>query len=290
VAQTMCSLELKCPRAAVLSEIRISAIAYYVNVAGNRYEPRRVPVDIVVAPSCNCATQKDSALCMSRWSGNSQVGEGEAFFITFTIEERDTCLRGSCHIEMRDITLKMKAVATTLGSQLAKLFNNQAMLPPGDAVSVRLADSGAPPLHVSRFVLQLRSPVFRAEFSSDFHEASSRELSFNDFPPAAVTCFLEMLHADEYTGPRLSAEDIVALFALGDKYDVSFVQEYVVNELSTRVFEPEELSVAFVATSRHHACALRTMLVKRLRWLPEEELCAFLDAAAPNACLADCTR
>merc|ERR1712048_365284 len=103
---------------------------------------------------------------------------------------------------------------------------------------------------------------------------SSRELSFDDFPPMAVRCFLEMLHADEYTGEELNAEDIVALFALGDKYDVSFVQEYVVNELSTRCLSPEELRIAFIAAGRHRAVALRTMLVKRLRWLPEDELCA----------------
>merc|ERR1712083_322965 len=90
------------------------------------------------------------------------------------------------------------------------------------------------------------------------------------------------LHADQYTGEELDAEDIVALFALGDKYDVTLVQEYVMNEMSTRSLSPEELRTGFIAASRHRAIALRTMLVKRLRWLPEDELCAFLDATEPG--------
>merc|ERR1712039_28148 len=104
----------------------------------------------------------------------------------------------------------------------------------------------------------------------------SQELTFEDFSQRAVTCFLEMLHADEYSGDQLNAEDTVALFALGDKYDVSLVQEYVMNELSTRCLSPEELRTGFMAASRHRALALRTLLVKRLRWLPEDELCVFL--------------
>jgi len=189
---------------------------------------------------------------------------------------------GSCHIEVRDISLKMRAVATTLTSQLAALFNNEAALPVGDAVTVRFADRKQAPLTVSKFVLQLRSPVFRAEFSSKFREVELQELSFDDFPPDAVTCFLEMLHADEYTGEDLSAEDLVALFALGDKYDVSIVQEYVMDELSQRSLSPTELRTGFNAASLHRADSLRAMLVKRLRWLPEDELCAFLDATEPD--------
>lgn len=285
VAQPMCSLELTCPRAAVLSEVRISAIAHYVNATGNRYEPRHAPVDIVVAPSGNCTVHKDNTSCTSQWSGASQVCDGERFLITFKIPEPGTCMFGSCHIEVRDINLKMRAIATTLTSQLATLFNNEAALPVGDAVVVRFADRRAAPLIVSKFVLQLRSPVFRAEFSSSFREGQLQELSFDDFPRKAVSCFLEMLHADEYTGEELNAEDIVALFALGDKYDVSLVQEYVMNELSTRCLSPEDLRTGFIAASRHRAAALRTMLVKRLRWLPEDELCAFLDATEPEPML-----
>jgi len=87
-----------------------------------------------------------------------------------------------------------------------------------------------------------------------------------------------MLHADQYTGTKLCADDIVALFALGDKYDVPFVQEYVMNELSTKSLDLEELRSTFEAATRHQATALRTLLIKRLRWLSEEDFCTFLDA------------
>jgi len=281
VAQSMCSLELTCPKAAVLQEISISAIAHYVNVAGGRYEPRRAPVDVVVAPPGTSTLQKDNASCTSCWRGSSQVGDGESFLVTFTIAEPGTCLMGSCHIEVRDISLKLCAVASTLRGQLSALFNNEALLPPGDAVTVRFADPKAPPLVVSKFVLQLRSPVFRAEFSSRFREVDSQELSLDDFPPSSVGAFLEMLHSDDYNGEQLDPEEIVALFALGDKYDVPFVLEYVLNDLATRCLSPEELQAAFLCATRHQAPALRAMLSKRLRWLPEDELCQFLDIASP---------
>mmetsp|Transcript_76294 Transcript_76294/g.236854 ORF Transcript_76294/g.236854 Transcript_76294/m.236854 type:complete len:338 (-) Transcript_76294:94-1107(-) len=282
VSQSMCSLELMCARAAVLAEIRINAIAHYVNVAGGRYEPRHAPVDIAVAPAGDCTVQKDNASCTSRWRGTSTVGNGEGFLITFSIPEPGACLIGSCHIEVRDISLKVCAVATTLRGQLAALFDNEELLSSDDTVVVRFADPKASPLRVSKFVLQLRSPVFRAEFSGRFIEGSLQELSFDDFPPLAVRRFLEMLHADEYMGDRLHVEDTVALFALGDKYDVPLVQEYVVNELSARCLSPEELRVAFAAATRHQASVLRALLARRLRWLPEGELCAFLDAAMPS--------
>lgn len=257
-------------------------------MASSRYEPRRVPVDIVVSPLGNAAVQKDNASLISRWNGTSQVEDGESFVITFTVPEPGTCLPGSCHIEVRDINLKMRTVATSLSSQLAALFNDRAMLPPGDAVLVHLADRKVPPLYVSRFVLQLRSPVFRAEFASCFAEAASQELSLDDFSSAAVSCFLEMLHADEYTGTELCVDDIVALFALGDKYDVAFVQEYAMNELSTRSLDPGELRTAFIAAGRHHTTALKKLLVKRLRWLSEDNLCTLLDATwDSNTCYND---
>lgn len=207
-----------------------------------------------------------------------QVKDGEGFLITFTIPEPGSCLPGSCHIEVRDISLKISAVATTLTSQLAALYDNETMLPKGDEVVVRFPENKSPPVHVSKFVLQLRSPVFRAEFSSAFQEVLSQELSFPDFSAPSVKCFLQMLHADRYTGPQLEAGDMVALFALGDKYDVYFVQEYVMNELSTRSLTPAELRSALAAASWHKAAVIRTILVKRLRWLAEDELCAFLDA------------
>mmetsp|Transcript_10609 Transcript_10609/g.31157 ORF Transcript_10609/g.31157 Transcript_10609/m.31157 type:complete len:345 (+) Transcript_10609:51-1085(+) len=278
VGQSVCSLELACPRAALLSEVRISAVAHYVNLAGGRNEPRHAPVDIAVAPAGTCTVHRDSATCTSHWHGTSQVGDGEGFLITFAIPEPGTCLIGSCHIEVRDVTLKLRAVATTLVGQLSALFNCEALLPPGDAVLVRFAEPKAPPLQVSKFVLQLRSPVFRAAFGGKFREGASQELTFDDFPAAAVASFFEMLHSDAYTGEPLDAEDVIGLYALGDKYDVPFVQEYVINELSTRSLDAEELRIAFTAAARHQAAALRTLLVKRLRWLPEDDLCAFLDA------------
>jgi len=287
VAQTMCSLELTCARAAVLSEVRIAAIAHYVNCAGNRCEPRQTPVDIVVAPSGNCTVHKDSSLGTSLWSGSSQVCDGDGFLITFLIPEPGSCMLGSCHVEVRDITLKLSAVATTITSQLAALFNNVAMLPEGDAVLVRFAEPKAASIYVSKFVLQLRSPVFRAQFSSSSREVRSQELSFPDFPQAAVRSFLEMLHSDRYTGGGLEAGDVVALFALGDKYGVHAVQEHVMNELSALSLTPKELRSALDAASCYKAVALRTMLVKRLRWLPEAELCAFFEATEAGLSLSE---
>lgn len=297
-----CGMRLNCLRAGILTEVRIdgraTCVVEYLPPNGGVWTINGMfdePLHIMVTPPVPHSVNTDKESFVSTWKGSLQVEAAATCHIKFEAPDAPSTTVGHhrmnyCTIEVRDVSVKFVPVATSLSSQLAVLFDNVAALSAQDTVVVRFKDASAPRLHVSKFILQLRSPVFKAELDSPFREAASLELSFDDFPPASVRCFMEMLHKDEYTGPLLGVEDAIAVFALGDKYDVLFVQDAVKNELEERELGPEELQGAFVAAHRYRVSALQPIFVKKLRWLDHEEMCTIICAsAAEQSCISRAT-
>lgn len=183
-----------------------------------------------------------------------------------------------CRMTIQDINIKVASGSCLLSGQIAALFNNeQALSAADDLVTVQLSDPDVL-LYASKFVLQLRSSVFRAELNSAFSEGVTRELRLCGFPDRVASCFMELLHTDILSEDGLTAEETVALFVMGEKYDVPFVQELARNSLTTRKMTAEELNSVHAAITRFHATGLQATCAKRTRTLPERELCRLLFA------------
>jgi len=280
-----CGMRLNSPRAGILTEVRIegraTCVVEYLPPNGGIWTINGMfdePLHIVVSPASLHTLQTDKESFVSTWKGSLQVDVGTTCHIKFEAPDAPTTTVGLhrtnyCTIEVRDVSVKFVPAATSLGSQIAALFDDCSALSAQDVVAVRLGLCGADRLHVSKFVLQLRSPVFKAELDGPFKEAQRQEICFDDWPPAAVRCFMEMLHKDAYTGPRLSAADSIAVYALGDKYDVPFVQDAMRNEIEDGELEPRDLHGAFCALQKYRVAALQPSLVKKLRWLGHTEVC-----------------
>lgn len=278
-------LEVRFNQAAVLVEIRVRAEAfcfYSKHDAGN-FDAlhRRVIPGIATEPTCMHEVKTDATANQTTWKGALSMSGGSTVRINLRPESRDACSGLVCvgndnfHLVISDISLTVRSVATSLGNLVAELFDNErALAGIDDLVVVRLDD--APPLFVSKFVLQVRSPVFRAELNGQFREAGSRELHVADFPSAAVRCFLQLLHQECFDGSELSSGNLIAIFALGDKYDVPMAQEAVLNHVEGRVFTPEELKNAIVAMCKFGSTSLRTLLMKKSRQMLDDDLCTVI--------------
>jgi len=279
-----CGMRLEALRAGVLSSIRVegraTCVVEYLPPNGGIWSINGMfdePLHVVVSPSSSHTVEKNKDSFVSVWRGALKVDAGTTCHIKLECPDAPSTTVGQhrtnyCTIEVRDVSIGFRAAGTSLGSQIAALFDDSAALSAHDAIAVRFKDPSSPRLYVSKFVLQLRSPVFKAELDGPYQEAHAQEICFDDFPPAAVRCFLEMLHKDAYSGPRLSIEELIAVYALGDKYDVLFVQDAVKNELEDRELVPKERRMAFAALRRYRATALEPLLVKKIRCLDHHAL------------------
>jgi len=284
VKDDLAALEIKFERPAMLAGIKVHGTAF-VEVRGEESCKRRMLSRLVfihVDHRCPHTTQHDRQKGKSSWSGRIEYKAGQSQFIIFTpYTSESECKTAGAFMEIRDISFTVQSTETGLSSQLAALFDNRAMLGAADdEVEVQLLGTEpaeAPSsLFVSRFVLQLRSPVFRAELRGGaFSEGRSRQLRFPDFPDNAVRCFMEVLHRDTYSGSP-APDELVAMFALGDKYDVPLVQELVYNALSELELSSAELRRAMGAIRRYRALPLRRSLLKKIRQLGDDEFCSLV--------------
>mmetsp|Transcript_79612 Transcript_79612/g.246908 ORF Transcript_79612/g.246908 Transcript_79612/m.246908 type:complete len:324 (-) Transcript_79612:113-1084(-) len=294
VKDDLAALEIKFEQAAMLTGIRVSGTSFVEQVKGGPESSKKRlvsnPIFIHLNHSGPHKHSHDAERHKSSWSGRIAAGAGQSQFVIFSpcTSEGEGAASGSAFMEFRDVGLTVQSAETGLCEQLSALFDDAAALGAmGDAVEVQLVRQGgggaAPRLFASKFVLQLRSPVFRAELGSAFAEGRSRQLQFHDFPDIAVRCFMELLHRDTYTGSP-APDELVAMFALGDKYDVPFVQEVVYNQLSELELSPAELRRAVDAIRSFRAVPLRRALVKKMRQLGDDEFCGLVYGDSDEAC------
>ena len=70
------------------------------------------------------------------------------------------------------------------------------------------------------------SPVLAAMASSNMVEGSSRKIEISDFPFETVKAFFEFLYMGHLPS-HVFCEDLIDLWALGDKYDVPSLRCYM---------------------------------------------------------------
>lgn len=271
-ADQSCLLKIEFTEATILTEIVVRGQALNLRKRTEGQENVglfEASIDIATLPKLThtLSASKGRLHFVSRWTGRGVFEVGETLQINLRSQPMGTGYSlVETRLEVCDIRLSVERTGATLGGQLAALFNNEdALKSTGDVVEVRL--NSADHLFVSKFVLQLRSPVFRDELSGSFEEARTHRLSFEDFPDMAVQCFLELLHKDSYDGPALKAEDLVAVYALGDKYDIEFVQSKIREYFYNRELTKGELRSAIDAIRQFRAIGLRSVLTRKVRQL-----------------------
>ncbi len=85
-----------------------------------------------------------------------------------------------------------------------------------------------------RFILKIRSPVFKAMLESDNTESTNGVLVIVDFDKEVVQSFLEYLYTDKCSDLTALAED---LLIIADKYDVQGLVAMAMNELGKNINE-----------------------------------------------------
>lgn len=253
VPGTDAEVVLACQYPLALLEVNVVAIAF---TAHRRLEnfpgecTRRAAVTITVQPEGIGSHSVDKTSFTASWRGAVQP-LSEKIRIRLRVPALPEHSTQRCSsIDVRSITFSVLAGESLVGTRLAPPRGSQAALDPlgfGGVVAVQMQAPGAQPLYVSRFALGLCSAVLWAQLqATDF-----QELSLGDYPDASVLCFLQMLHTGEYTGPQLSVDELVALYALGEAYKVQGMMDVVRAEITARPLRSEDLQRTLAAASKY---------------------------------------
>jgi BTB/POZ domain/Leucine rich repeat len=98
---------------------------------------------------------------------------------------------------------------------------------------------GAKQFNVHKCVLSIQSPVFTAMFENDMKEARSGKMEIVEFSEKAVEEFLRYM----YTGTLMDSKNVMELFALAAKYDMTVLKDAAESRILEKVKESNALDV-----------------------------------------------
>jgi hypothetical protein len=91
-----------------------------------------------------------------------------------------------------------------------------------------IVDDHSIPVH--KFILQLRSPVFRTMLSSGMMESTNNQIIISDFDYGVVKEFINFLYLDTYD-PDVLTKHAKSLLAIAHKYEVKGLIQLCENHL-----------------------------------------------------------
>ena len=104
------------------------------------------------------------------------------------------------------------------------------------------------PFHCHYFLLKMCSPVFRAMFSGNFHEAKSKPVPLPGKEAAVFKTFLDYVYLVDGVYPVLTDLDVVVkVLNLCDEYQVKSVKKHIDHMLYNCVYSRKEYNPADVS-------------------------------------------
>jgi hypothetical protein len=126
-------------------------------------------------------------------------------------------------------------------------------------VSAKACEEAAVPgdtfIHVHKFVLSTRSPVFRAMLSSGMQEASADEMEITGYAVDAVRAFVRFLYCDACTEEALK-DHSWDLLSMADKYDVPALR-FVCEIYLAEHLQDESAAITLQRADTHNAPVLK---------------------------------
>jgi hypothetical protein len=180
--------------------------------------------------------------------------------------KRRTILDDLCFLlgdhSLADVTILSPAAPTEAVAQLPPIQETEEDDPAmtlsfddGDAVQggsetvIDTHDEGEPPLlriPAHRFLLALRSPVFKAMFQAEMSEATSSEILIRDFDAGVMQEFVRFMYTDKLDRPALDRH-AEQLLAAACKYQVPGLESLCENYLCASLTVSNVVNVLYLA-------------------------------------------
>eukprot|EP01034_Spumella_vulgaris_P026131 gene26131-32664_t len=134
--------------------------------------------------------------------------------------------------DVEQCVLSSNAASIGSPSKARSLCEEMSTLLFEDAISDVTIHAGDETIAAHKFILCLRSEVFRAMLTGQMSESASLEVQIPDFEAAVVREFLHFLYTDSVSpAPRVMEQHAEALLAMSCKYQVRGLETYCENYL-----------------------------------------------------------
>jgi hypothetical protein len=210
---------------------------------------------VIVAPTASAFALHDCCSCQYHGSGGGgRVGGGGSAPGTGAASGEQHEYQQHDNRSLWDVGTKEGGVAPDICGHLDADYGASASASAGagagaGADAVMSIDTDEPELeHIPahKFLLSLRSPVFRAMFQGSMSEALTNEVHISDFDAAVLKEFLAFLYTDSVSPAAMEAH-AEQLLALACKYEVPGLEYLCENHLCASLCVTNVVGVLYLA-------------------------------------------
>lgn len=178
--------------------------------------------DVYLRPKCVPGAETQLLVTTISTSLNTQIEERPKIF-TFTSLKPQKLIWTTKESDLK-LVVMIEPMTKKLSSQYKADFSRLFTEDDTKDVKFNIDDKE---IHAHKFILVVRSPVFKALFATDMKEKQLGVIEIEDVSFEAFSAFLEFLYGEKYDSSDYAAE----LLYLADKYEVPDLKTRAANDL-----------------------------------------------------------
>lgn len=148
-------------------------------------------------------------------------------------------------------------------SNTASLLRKSYVAQSGTDFTVIVEDTK---FQVHKIMLAVHSTALRAMLESPMQESVSDELVLDDFHPAVVKCFLDVLYCVPKACSGVDINIVMEVMRMADKYGAVCVTQGIENEIALAVFDVDNCVDVLVAADRLSYVGLKAQVMSFIKF------------------------